>query len=136
MLLTQLIFANDYYANISPITAEVKKRMLKGNSWKKGCPVPLKDLRYLKIKHWDFKGTSKIGELIVHVDVAKGVTEIFEALYTISYPVRQMKLVSAFKGNDWQSIEADNTSALNCRPVTGNKKKWSNHAYGKNVGVR
>ena len=129
------VVANDYHAKISPISKEVKTRMLKGNSWKKGCPVPLEDLRYLQIKHWDFEGKTKTGELIVHAEVAQNVVSIFEELYAIKYPVYQMKLVSKFKGNDWQSIEADNTSALNCRSITGNKKKWSNHAYGKAIDI-
>ena len=76
-----------------------------------------------------------MGELIVHKDASSSMLKIFEELYAIKYPIRQMKLVSRFKGNDWQSIEADNTSALNCRPVTGNKKKWSNHAYGKAIDI-
>ncbi len=129
------LMADGYYSKISPITSEVKKRMIKGNSWKKGCPVDLENLRYIRIRHLDFKGMNKMGELIVHADVADGVVKIFEELYDIKYPIRQMKLVSEFKGNDWQSIEADNTSALNCRPVTGNKKKWSNHAYGKAIDI-
>ena len=109
--------------------------MIKGNSWKRGCPVPLEDLRYLQIRHWDFKGQTKMGELIVHAKVAQSVVHVFEKLYAIKYPIRQMRLVSEFKGNDWQSIEADNTSALNCRPVTGDKKRWSNHAYGKAIDI-
>ena len=129
------LYANNYQAKIYPITQEIKHRMIKGNSWKQGCPVPLKDLRYLQIKHWDFKEQTKTGELIVHKDAAQSMVNIFEELYAIKYPVRQMKLVSQFKGNDWQSIEADNTSALNCRSITGNKKKWSNHAYGKAIDI-
>jgi len=132
---TLTLTANSYEARISPITTEVKARMLKGNSWKKSCPVPLKDLRYLQIKHWNFKGETKMGELIVHKDVAQSIVNVFKELYAIRYPIRKMRLVSDFKGNDWQSIEADNTSALNCRPVTGNKKKWSNHAYGKAIDI-
>jgi len=127
--------AEGYSANISPITADIKKRMIKGNSWKKGCPVGLQDLRYVRVRHWNFKGGSSLGELIVHADVAKDVTEIFEELYAIGYPVRQMRLVSDFKGNDWQSIEAGNTSALNCRSLTGSSKKWSNHAYGMAIDL-
>ena len=129
------LIAEGYNTKISPITENIKKRMIKGNSWKKGCPVGLKDLRYVRVRHWDFKGGSMMGELIVHADVSRGVSKIFEELYDIGYPVRQMRLVSDFKGNDWQSIEADNTSALNCRSVTGNKKKWSNHAYGKAIDI-
>ena len=108
--------------------------MIKGNSWRKGCPVSLKDLRYLQLTHIDFNGKDKSGELIVHKEVADEVTKIFKNLYKIGYPVRKMKLVSDYKGNDWQSIEADNTSAFNCRSATGSKN-WSKHSYGKAIDI-
>ncbi len=124
----------EYQSTISDITPQVKKRMLKGDSWRKGCPVPLKDLHYLRVKYIDFKNKKAMGELIVHKDVSHEVTEIFEALYKIGYPIKKMKLVSDYKGSDWQSIEADNTSAFNCRSATGSKK-WSKHAYGKAIDI-
>lgn len=124
----------EYQSNISQITPQIKKRMIKGNSWRKGCPVGLHDLRYLRIAYLDFNGQSKVGELIVHKDVSTEVTEIFEALYEIGYPIKKMRLVSDYKGSDWQSIEADNTSAFNCRNATGSKK-WSKHSYGKAIDI-
>ncbi len=135
LLFINLLYAESYSAKITPITSTIKQRMIKGDSWRQGCPVGLNDLRYVRVKHWDFKGGVKMGELIVHKRVAKDVTEIFEELFTIGYPVRQMRLVSDFKANDWQSIEADNTSALNCRSLTGSSKKWSNHAYGMAIDL-
>jgi len=128
-----VLFA-DYSYSISKITPEVKKRMIKGNSWRKGCPVSLKDLRYIRVKHINFKGKEVMGEIIVHKDVSNEVTEIFEALYEIGYPIKKMRLVSDYKGSDWQSIEADNTSAFNCRSATGSKK-WSRHSYGKAIDI-
>ncbi|MDQ7046214.1 MAG: M15 family metallopeptidase [Sulfurovum sp.] len=124
----------EYKSSISPISSEIKKRMIKGNSWRKGCPVFLKDLRYLHIDYRDFEGKHQMGELIVHKDVSKEVIEIFESLYNIGYPIYKMKLVSDYKGNDWQSIEAGNTSAFNCRNATGSKK-WSKHSYGKAIDI-
>jgi len=135
LLLSYPLFANNYQAKILPITKEIEQRMIKGNSWKQGCPVLLQDLRYLRIPYMDFNGRNKVGELIVHKKVSKDVVEIFEELYTIGYPIKQMRLVSDFKGNDWQSIEGDNTSALNCRSLTGSSKKWSNHAYGMAIDL-
>jgi len=128
-----VLFA-EYSSSISKITPEVKKRMIKGNSWRKGCPISLNDLRYLCVKHIDFRAKEVMGEIIVHKDVSHEVTEIFEALYEIGYPIKKMKLVSDYKGNDWQSIEADNTSAFNCRNATGSKK-WSKHSYGKAIDI-
>jgi len=130
---SRLLFA-DYSYSISKITPQVKQRMIDGNSWRKGCPVSLQDLRYLHVKHLDFKGRTVTGEIIVHKDVSKEVVAIFNELYTIGYPIHKMKLVSDYKGSDWQSIEADNTSAFNCRKATGSKK-WSKHSYGKAIDL-
>jgi len=124
----------EYQLNISHITPQIKKRMIKGNSWRKGCPVSLNNLRYLRVKHINFNGEEKMGEIIVHKEVSVEVAEIFEALYKTDYPIRKMRLVSDYKGNDWQSIESDNTSAFNCRLATGSKK-WSKHSYGKAIDI-
>ena len=45
-----------------------------------------------------------------------------------------MKLVSNYNGSDFASIEADNTSAFNCRFVDGTHK-WSNHSYGRAIDI-
>ena len=121
-------------STITTITPAIKERMIQGNSWHKGCPVGLQDLRYLRIKYLNFEGETKLGEMIVHKEVADEVVEIFHELYTIAYPIHKMKLVSDYKGNDWQSIEADNTSAFNCRKATGSKH-WSKHSYGKAIDL-
>ncbi len=121
-------------STITTITPAIKERMIQGNSWHQGCPVGLQDLRYLRIKYLSFEGKTKMGEMIVHKEVADEVVDIFHELYTIGYPIHKMKLVSDYKGNDWQSIEADNTSAFNCRNATGSKK-WSRHSYGKAIDL-
>ncbi len=123
-----------FESHISQITPQVKERILKGGSWREGCPVGLKDLRYVRLKHIDFNGVEKMGEIIIHKNVATEVTKIFEALYEIGYPIRKMHLVSDYKGSDWHSIESDNTSAFNCRAATGSKT-WSKHAYGKAIDI-
>ncbi len=119
---------------IYKISDNIQQIMKNGGSWKKGCPVPLKDLRYLRLKYLDFKGQTREGEMIVHKEVADEVVNIFNELYTIAYPIYKMKLLSSYKANDWQSIEAGNTSAFNCRNATGSKK-WSKHSYGKAVDI-
>lgn len=133
LTITAATFAG-FESQVSQITSQIEQRMLKGDSWRKGCPVPLKDLRYVRIKHINFNGEEQMGELIVHKEVSVEVTEIFEALYKMGYPIRKMRLVSDYNGNDWQSIESDNTSAFNCRKATGSKR-WSKHSYGKAIDI-
>jgi len=124
----------EFEATIKPINKYTKQRMVTGRTWHKGCPVSPDDLRYIRLKHRNFHRSEKMGEIIVHKDVAEEVVEIFRELYEIGYPIRQMRLVSDFRGSDWQSIEADNTSAFNCRKATGSKK-WSKHSYGKAIDL-
>jgi len=133
-LFSMTVLLADYSYHISPITAEVKKRMIQGNSWRKGCPVKLDDLRSIHVSYYDFQGKIKRGELIMHKEAAKDIAAIFGDLYAIAYPVRGVRPVRDFGGNDWRSIEADNTSAFNCRPATGSKK-WSKHAYGRAIDL-
>jgi len=133
LLLSINLFA-DYQASISKISPQIKQRMVKGNSWRKGCPVSLNDLRYLRMTYRDFSGKDRQGEMVVNRTVATEVTRIFRELYEADYPIRKMRLVSDYNGNDWQSIEADNTSAFNCRKATGSKN-WSRHSYGKAIDL-
>jgi hypothetical protein len=134
ILIITMTLSAKYGAKISPITASVKKRMIKGGSYHKGCPVPLKDLRYLRLKYLGFDGKEHWGELIVHKNIAKEVTDIFGELYRIKYPIHKMRLVSDYRANDWLSIENDNTSAFNCRKATG-RKTWSKHSFGKAIDI-
>ncbi|MEA1880145.1 MAG: M15 family metallopeptidase [Campylobacterota bacterium] len=134
ILFSSLLVFADVSSSITKITPLVKKRMLQGQSWKKGCPVSLEDLRYLHIKHLNFQGKTVLGEMIVHKDVAREVVDLFYELYEMQYPIYKMDLISKYRGNDWQSIESGNTSAFNCRNATGSKK-WSKHSYGKAIDI-
>jgi len=130
--LTVSLFAQ--HNRIAKISPQIKSRMLKGGSYHVGCPVSLEKLRYLRMRYRGFDGKTQWGEMIVHQEVAQEVVVLFEELYKMNYPIRRMKLISDFKGSDWRSIEADNTSAFNCRSATGSKK-WSKHAYGKAIDI-
>ncbi len=133
-LIATSLFAQ-FNANISTITPDIKERMINGNSWREGCPVSLENLRYLQIAYLDFNGQTQMGEMIVHKSIATNTVYLFEDLYYMNYAIDKMKLVSDYNGDDWQSIESDNSSAFNCRPVSGKKKKWSKHAYGKAIDI-
>ena len=118
---------------IERIDAAQAKRMT-GVSWRKDCPVALRDLRLLTLSHWGFDGGARTGRLIVHRDVARELVPVFRDLYAARFPIRRMVPVDAYGGSDFRSIEADNTSAFNCRYVEGTTR-WSNHAYGRAIDV-
>jgi len=125
--------ASDFRGTISRIDAAQAKRMT-GVSWRPGCPVPLRDLRLLTLSHWGFDGRLRTGRLIVHEDVAREVRGVFRPLHRTKFPIRRMTPVDAYGASDFRSIEADNTSAFNCRYVEGTRR-WSEHAYGRAIDV-
>lgn len=105
------------------------------HTWHKGCPTPIKDLRYLKIPYWGFDKKPHLGELIVHQALAKEVVEIFHLLYVQKFPIERMELMDKFKGNDEASMKANNTSAFNCRALTGHPGIYSQHSYGRAIDI-
>jgi hypothetical protein len=81
-----------------------------------------------------FDGHEHTGVLVVHRDVARAVLGAFRELYSNRFPIRRMVPVDAYGGSDFRSIEADNTSAFNCRYVDGTTR-WSEHAYGRAIDI-
>ena len=105
-----------------------------GRSWRQGCPVPLRNLRVLTLSYRRFDGKTRVGRLVVHADVAREMVDVFRTLYRARFPIRRMVPVDAYGASDFRSIEADNTSAFNCRYVDGTTR-WSEHAYGRAIDV-
>lgn len=103
-------------------------------SWKSGCPVPVADLRLITLTYWGFDDQAHTGELVVRETVTDDIVTVFEKLYDWKWPIKKMELVDAYKGDDFDSIDADNTSAFNCRAATGSSN-WSKHAYGQAIDI-
>jgi hypothetical protein len=114
--------------------APALRHEMRGVSWHEGCPVGLDGLRRLRIAHWGFDGRRRIGEMVVAATVVRRVRTAFATLYRRHFPIRRMHLVDRYGASDYASIEADNTSAFNCRRVTGGRA-WSEHAYGRAIDV-
>ena len=123
----------DFKATISRLDATQRERMT-GVSWQPGCPVALADLRLLTLTYHGFDGGPHTGRLVVHRDAAATLVGVFRRLYAAGFPIRRMRPVDSYGGSDFRSIEADNTSAFNCRRVDGTSR-WSNHAYGRAIDV-
>ena len=98
------------------------------------CPVELADLRLLSVRYVGFDGQAHIGQLIVHRRHAQDLIGVFRELYEARFPIRRMRLVDAYGGDDDRSMAADNTSAYNCRTVAG-QSTFSAHAYGAAVDI-
>ncbi|XVQ11179.1 M15 family metallopeptidase [Spirillospora sp. CA-255316] len=121
----------------TPFRSEIKKVTAKDlrYSWRRGCPVSPSGLRMIEMTYWgmDRKPHSG-GRLVVNAEAADDLVKVFRKLYAMRYPIARMEPVDAYKGSDFDSIEANNTSAFNCRSATGSSN-WSQHAYGLAVDI-
>ena len=105
-------------------------------SWRPGCPVPTADLRAMTMNYWSFTyGTLKRGTLIVRDSYVSAYTKVFQAAFDTRFRIRRMVPVDRYGGRDEPSMIADNTSAFNCRSVTGNPYRVSQHSYGNAIDV-
>lgn len=126
--------APKFSGSIEKIDGHLRKRIT-GSSWHRGCPVPVSNLRLLRVKHWNFKRRTSRGYLIVHAGAAKPILGVMRRLFKLRYPIRRMRIVDAYGADDHRSMRADNTSAFNCREVSGRPGVWSQHAYGRAIDI-
>src|SRR3954447_6351412 len=121
-----------YPASVQRITPSVRHRMR--SSYHAGCPVPWQRLRYLRLGYVGFDGRPHTGELVVAAPYARDVVGVFRKLYDARWPIRRMRLVDAYGGDDARSMAADNTSGFNCRRVKASTR-WSDHAFGAAIDL-
>ncbi|KOV82305.1 M15 family metallopeptidase [Nocardia sp. NRRL S-836] len=118
-----------YVAVIRPVTA---KRL--ASSWREGCPVGPDQLRLVSLDFVGFDGAVHRGELVVNADLAAEVARVFADLYFGRFPIQRMETVEKYGSDDDASMAANNTSAFNCRAITGGTA-WSNHSYGRAIDI-
>ena len=113
---------------------EAVAERIRGKSYPEGCPIPLSDLRYLIIPHFDGHGCVRLGEMVCHRTVAKQLLEIFRELYSAHYPIERMVLIDYYDADDERSMSANNTTCFCYRTVAGSRK-LSRHSLGKAVDI-
>jgi len=136
LLLGLALFAGS--AKAPPFTSTVSRVTAAQlhSSWRVGCPVAPARLRRVQLRHWGFDRRVHSGALVVDAAVVEDVVRVFGRLYAARFPVRRMRPIDAYRGDDERSLAADNTAAFNCRYVVGpGPRRWSTHAYGKAIDV-
>jgi D-alanyl-D-alanine carboxypeptidase len=123
-----------FRARVERIDARTR-RLMTGRSWHRGCPVPIRDLRLLSLRFWGFDRAVHHGHLVVHRRYAGEMVRVFRRLFRARFPLRRMRLVDRYGGDDLRSMKADNTSAFNCRWRAGSPGVWSQHAYGRAIDL-
>lgn len=103
-------------------------------SWRPGCPVGPSDLRVLTVDYWGYDGRVHLGRLIVHENVVASVRTAFGSLHRHRFQIRRIHPIDNYRGSDTRSMQVNNTSAFNCRRVTGGTS-WSHHSYGWAIDI-
>lgn len=119
----------------SRLSSDLREDMIKNNIWSPDCPVSLDRLNILKISYIDFDGNEhQDGNLVVHDVVADHVLAVFKNLYDNKFPIFNMSLINEYNGDDAKSLEANNSSAFNCREII-NGTRMSLHSYGLAIDI-
>lgn len=126
--------SDEFKSSITSISPNTQLLMRK-YTWNPECPVPLNDLREIYLTYWGYDNKPHQGVLIVHKELAQEITQVFKTLYYHKFPIQRMELMEAFRGNDDASMAANNTSAFNCRAVTGRPGIFSQHSYGRAIDI-
>ena len=113
------------------------RRMQEAGVVRPGCPVTRADLRRVEVNFHDWNGDVQRGVLVVNRDVAEDVTKIFRDIFEAEFPIRSMKPIEQFGGDDNASMAADNTSAYNCRQEgqANSPATFSPHANGRAIDI-
>lgn len=117
-----------------PVPAAQAARIAE-KAWHPGCPAGIAELELLTLTYWDFHATPQQGLLIVHRDVSADLLFIFRRLFEHGFLIQSMRPIEEFSADDEASMEANNTSAFNCRDITGKPGTFSNHSWGKAIDV-
>ena len=102
-----------YASAVSPLSPGLKKT-LSGTYWKPGCPVPLSALRVLTVRHWDFAGRARTGQLIVNREVADPLRTVFRRLYEARFAIRHLQL-DIYRQSDRLPANGDVSGSFECR---------------------
>lgn len=126
----------------APVIREVPEdqwqAMTEAGMLRPGCPVTSRDgLRRVEVDYVDFEGDLQRGHLVTNADTAAATARIFTRLLEIEYPIERMEGVENYDGDTLASLQANNTSAYNCRrPDQINAPVLeSPHANGRAIDV-
>lgn len=90
--------------------------MVRAGMVRDGCPVTQRSqLRRVDVDHVNFEGELRRGHLVVNADTAETTVRIFTRLYDEGFPIQRMQGVENYDGDTLKSLQANNTSAYNCR---------------------
>ena len=122
-----------FTSNARPLPPQMRGAM-RGATWRPGCPVGLDHLVLLEVTHWDFRARPRRGHLVVARSAADDLATVFRRIYRARFQIERMRPVHTYEGGELASLNDNNTSAFDCRAVTGGSS-WSEHSYGTAIDI-
>jgi hypothetical protein len=125
-------------ATIRPLPAALQQQLVAHGDWRRGCPVPLGELRVLTVPAWGFDGRPYRGQVVVDARYASPLRKVFRRLYGLRFPIRDLTLEANYGPPGERARHPDASGSFECRqavpsPCAGGSGTgtWSNHAYGQ-----
>jgi len=125
-----------FTGSVSRIGPALRSTLI-GRDWHPGCPVPIDDLRLVRVSYHTLDRGVATGPLVLNARVAHDVLWVFRQLYRAGFPIHRIGLPPRYRPprpKDWYNTR-DLTSSFNCRPATGNPDSLSEHSYGWAVDI-
>ena len=125
-----------FEGTVTRVSPTLREKLV-GRDWRPGCPVPIDQLRLVRVSYWTFTGGIRYGPLVVNERVAHDVLWVFHRLFEARFPIHRIGLPPRYRPprpSDWYS-NRDLTAAFNCRPATGDPGVLSQHSYGWAIDV-
>lgn len=113
---------------------------IEGSSLMPDSPVSVTDLAYLTLPYCDFDGQVSIGHMICNKEIADEVLDIFEELYTNTYPIKSVEIAEAFADKQTTvltSLEAASKGSNNttCFMYRKHGEEFDKSAYGLAIDI-
>lgn len=97
-------------------------------------PAIVASMKVVTVHYYGFDNKLHEGQIVVAKDVAEEVRDIFADIEKSHFPIEKVVPIVKYQWNDQESINDDNTSGFNYRPVAGSQH-MSDHAYGKAIDI-
>jgi hypothetical protein len=107
---------------------------MQGKTYVENPHITRADLRYLRVRHWDYDNQSHQGEIVCNKLIADKLIAIFRELYASHYPIQRIRLADDYDADDERQMSDNNTSCFCYRNVP-DTKKLSYHAQGLAIDI-
>jgi hypothetical protein len=131
---TSNVFDLRVVAKFDPVVSRVTRKDVP-RTWRPGCPVSPTSLRMIRMNFWDYNKKLQRGTLIGASWATSDYVDVFRRAFAEKFRIKKMYPADRYGGDDIKAMRAGDTSAFNCRHVTGNPYRMSRHSWGDAIDI-